>query len=115
MKETKLFIKNRDNKKIAVIIDRPENPKGLVFIMHGLGGFKEQKHILAFREAFRENDFTIVRFDVRNSIGESEGSCEYADITSYYQDLEDVIIWSENQVWYREPFYLAGHSLGGIC
>src|SRR3989344_3174993 len=115
MKETKLFIKNRDNKKIALIIDRPENPKGLVFIMHGLGGFKEQKHIVAFAEAFKEHNFMVVRFDARNSIGKSEGSCEYADITSYYQDLEDVISWSGRQGWYQQPFYLAGHSLGGIC
>jgi len=40
---------------------------------------------------------------------------EDASITSYYEDLEDVISWAQSQEWYQEPFALAGHSLGGIC
>lgn len=41
----KLFIKNRKNKNIAVVIDETENSKGLAFVMHGLSGFKEQPHM----------------------------------------------------------------------
>ena len=29
--------------------------------------------------------------------------------------MKDVIGWAKNQPWYQEPFWLAGHSLGGIC
>lgn len=114
MKEAKVFIKNRSGKKIAVIVDIPEKPRGLAFIMHGLGGYKEQKHIAVYAEAFKENDFIAIRFDACNTYGESEGSYEDANITNYYSDLEDVIKWAEKQPWYQEPFYLAGHSLGGI-
>ena len=111
----KEFIKNRKGQKIAVLVERPENLKGLAFVMHGLGGFKEQPHIRAIAEAFLESGYTVIRFDTTNTFGESEGNYEDATTTNYYEDLEDVIEWSKNQLWYKEPFALGGHSLGGIC
>src|SRR3989344_3541094 len=110
----KIFIKNRNNKKIAVVIDENQNPKGLVFVMHGLGGFKEQKHIQTFADAFRENNFIVVLFDTTHTFGESEGLYEDATTTNYYEDLEDVINWARTQNWFKKPFWLIGHSLGGI-
>ncbi len=108
------IIKNRKNQKIVVIVEKSELQKDLAFVMHGLGGFKEQPHIQVMAEAFRENGYTVVRFDTTNTLGESDGNYEDATITNYYEDLEDVIKWSESQEWYEEPFILAGHSLGGI-
>ncbi len=109
----KFFIKNRHNQKIAVIVD--EGNAGLVFVMHGLGGFKEQKHIEAIASAFQGSNYTVVRFDTTNSIGESEGEFEKATVGNYYDDLVDVIEWAKTQSWYVEPFVLAGHGLGGMC
>jgi alpha-beta hydrolase superfamily lysophospholipase len=111
----KLKIKNRKGQNISVFLEENPNSKGLVFIMHGLGGFKEQKHIAAFADSFKEKDFTAVRFDTTNTFGESEGNYEDATVTNYFEDLEDVIGWAKAQPWYKEPFYLVGHSLGGIC
>lgn len=111
----KLFIANRKNQKLSVIVEKNPNQKGLVFVMHGLGGFKEQDHIETFANAFYDKGFTVVRFDTTNTLGESEGKYENATITNYYEDLEDVIEWTQKQEWYHEPFALAGHSLGGIC
>jgi alpha-beta hydrolase superfamily lysophospholipase len=111
----KIFIQNRNSKKLSVIAEESPNQKGLVFVMHGQGGFKEQPHIQSFADAFKENGFTVIRFDTRDTIGESEGKMEDATITSYYQDLEDVINWAKTQNYYQEPFWLAGHSVGGIC
>lgn len=110
----KRFIKNRKGLSLAVIIEPSAQKKGLVFVMHGLGGFKEQPHILAFASAFTEQGFNVVRFDTTNTIGESEGRYEDATITNYHEDLEDVISWASGQEWYQEPFVLVGHSLGGI-
>lgn len=111
----KFEIKNREGKKVVVVVDKTSNQKGLVFVMHGLGGFKEQKHIQTFAQVFKKNDFTVVTFDTTNTIGgESEGEYEKATITNYHADLEDVINWSATQNWYQEPFYLVGHSLGAI-
>ncbi|MBW2995793.1 lysophospholipase [Candidatus Woesearchaeota archaeon] len=113
MTEKKLFIKNRDGKKIAVLLDIGK--KGLVFLMHGLSGRKEHEYIQKTGEAFKEADYTTVKFDTRNTFGESEGNYEDANITNYYEDLEDVINWAKTQEWYQEPFVLVGQSLGGIC
>lgn len=111
----KEIIKNRKRQNIAVIIEESENQKGLAFVTHGLGGYKEQAHIETFASAFREKGYTVVRFDTTNTFGESDGDYKNATITNYYEDLEDVIEWSKNQNWYQEPFCLASHSLGGIC
>lgn len=111
----KVFIRNRHNQKLAVVIEKNLNQVGLAFVMHGQSGFKEQPHVRTFIEAFLEKDFTVISFDVANTIGESEGNAGDASITSYYEDLEDIIKWSESYKWYEEPFALAGHSLGGIC
>jgi pimeloyl-ACP methyl ester carboxylesterase len=110
----KQFIKNRKNQNISVIVEKAENQKGLVFVMHGLGGFKEQAHVETFSKAFRDNNHTVVRFDATNSFGESDGNYADATTTNYYEDLEDVIEWSKNQDFYQKPFVLCGHSLGGV-
>jgi len=100
--------------KLSVIVENPDGGN-LAFVMHGLGGFKEQDHIKTFADSFIKDNFTVVRFDTRNTFGESEGNYENANITNYYEDLEEVITWAKTQEWYKEPFFLAGHSLGGIC
>jgi len=110
----KTFIQNRKEQKMAVILEQTENPRGLAFVMHGLGGSKDQPHIQMFAEAFKEKGYTVVRFDTTNTFGESDGKYEDATITNYYEDLEDVISWASRQAWYIEPFVLCGHSLGGI-
>lgn len=111
----KLLIKNRKGENISVLVEKSGYQKGLVFVMHGLGGFKEQDHIATFADAFKEKGFTVIRFDTTNTLGESGGKYEDATITSYYEDLEDVIKWAQELEWYQEPFVLSGHSLGGIC
>jgi len=111
----KIFIKNQKNQNIVVIIERAENQVGLAFVMHGLGGSKDQAHIETFAKAFSNNNYSVVRFDTTNTFGESDGNYEDATTTNYYEDLEDVIRWSKKQDWYQEPFVLCGHSLGGIC
>lgn len=119
----KLFIQNRKNQKIAVVVEQPEgsqaagnqNAAGLAFVMHGLGGYKEQKQIRTMAQAFLANSYTVVTFDTTNTFGESDGSLDDATTTNYYEDLTDVIEWAKGQPWYTEPFCLAGSSLGGIC
>ena len=98
-----------------MLVEGEEKAGSLSFVMHGLGGDKTQPHIQVMAEVFLENSFSVVRFDTTNTFGESEGDYEDATVTNYYEDLEDVIEWSHTQGWYREPFWLVGHSLGGIC
>ncbi len=111
----KANIKNRKGQKVGVIVEQTPDQEGLAFVLHGLSGFKEQPHIETFAKTFRDKGFTVVRFDTTNTFGESDGNYEDATITTFYEDLEDVIAWAKFQPWYQEPFYLAGHSLGSIC
>jgi pimeloyl-ACP methyl ester carboxylesterase len=109
------FIQNRKGQRIAVVLERNEQENGLAFVMHGLGGFKEQPHVEMIAQSFFEKGFTVVRFDTTNTFGESAGQYEDATTTNYYEDLEDVITWAKSQPWYQEAFVLTGHSLGGFC
>ena len=109
-----MFIENRKGLKISVVIDKTETQKGLVFVMHGLGGFKDQDHVQRYAKSFKDEGFTTVLFDTTNTFGESEGNYENATTTNYYEDLCDVIAWAKKQEFYQEPFWLIGHSLGGI-
>lgn len=109
-----ITIKNRKNQTIPIDVTISKQNKGVVFVMHGLGGDKRQPHILSYCESFTDLEYTCVAFNVADTF-ESGGLYENASITSYYQDLEDVINWAKTQIWYKEPFFLAGHSLGGIC
>lgn len=111
----KEIIQNRKGQNIVVIAEELASQKGLTFVMHGLGGFKEQPHIQTIAEAFKEKEYTVIRFDTTNTIGESSGRLEIATVTNYYEDLEDIIQWAQTQKWYQEPFCLVGHSLGGFC
>ncbi len=111
----KEIIKNRKGQRIIVLIEEAPSQKGLAFVMHGLGGFKEQSHLQVMADAFKEKAYTVIRFDTTNAFGESDGDYKNATVTNYYEDLEDVISWAKSQKWYQEPFYLAGHSLGSIC
>lgn len=107
-------ITNRHGLHIAIRVDLVEEPRGLAFVMHGLGGFKEQLHIQTFAKALKDNGYSVVLFDTTNTLGESGGKYEDATTTNYYHDLEDVITWASTQTWYQEPFVLIGHSLGGL-
>ncbi len=111
----KFEIKNRKGLKIVGELHTPENPTGLAFTMHGLGGFKEQPGIMALVDTLLAKEYVIVNFDATNSFGESEGAYEHATMQLHYEDLVDVIEWAKTQSWYQEPFAIAGHSLGGYA
>lgn len=112
---TKSTIKNRTSQKLVVTVAESKDSSKLAFVAHGLGGFKEQKHIEVFAEVFADAGYTVVRWDARNSIGESAGKNEEGTFSGYYSDFEDVVVWSKRQPWFAEPFVVCGHSLGGYC
>ena len=77
----KFFIENRKKQKIAILVEARPNAKGLVFVMHGLGGSKGQPHISAMAKVFFESGYTVVRFDTTNTFGESDGAYEDMTVT----------------------------------
>lgn len=113
MKQT---FQNRDGNTIVVNAEQGSDEQKLAFVMHGLGGSKNESHIRTIVGAFMSNGYTVVTWDAVHSFGESTGGAyEDATITNYLADLEDVVTWSKDQSWYTEKFVLAGHSFGGVC
>jgi pimeloyl-ACP methyl ester carboxylesterase len=108
-------ITNRRGQKISLLFEDALPKQGLAFITHGFSGFKEQPHIAKMAECFLAHNVSTVRFDATHAFGESDGDLAEATLTKHADDLEDVIIWAQQQPWYQEPFYLAGHSLGGAA
>ncbi len=100
----KITIQNRKKQKIVLILEKAENQKGLAFVAHGLGGFKEQPHIETFAKAFSDAGYTVIRFDTTNTYGESEGDYADATTTNYYEDLEDVISWRKPKAGIKNLF-----------
>jgi pimeloyl-ACP methyl ester carboxylesterase len=107
-------IPNRHGLKIAVLVEIPENPKGLMFIVHGFLSHSQKISPTAMAETALAHNLIAVRFDTTHSFGRSDGSPELATITSYIHDLEDVVMWSKTQPWFIWPYLLSGSSLGGI-
>jgi len=108
-------IQNRHGLNMEICVEEHLPQKGLVFILHGLGGFKDQPHITSWAKTFSDEHFTVVRYDGTHSFGASDGGYEDATVTTFMNDLEDVIAWASKQIWYEEPFWLVGHSLGGMA
>lgn len=65
-------------------------------------------------DVFSEFGYNVVNMDATNSLNESDSSEEGITTTGHYEDLVDVIEWAQKQPFYKEPFALAGQSLGAI-
>ncbi len=113
----KIILQNRKGQNIVGILEKPENGTiiGTAVIEHGYGGFKEQKHILAMRDAFLENGFVTFNFDATNTFGESDGDFEKATLGLHTEDFEDVTEWIQEQNWFTGPLAITGHSMGGYA
>ncbi len=108
-------IRNRQGEKLEIAVDGLENAAcgRLAFVQHGLSGHKGQVMVRRPVQAFVDNGFVVVSFDSRHSFGASDGSLEFATLTSFIEDLQTVVEWAKNENFYNEPFALSGHSLGG--
>lgn len=105
-------LQNRHDEKIVGIIEEPGHDK-LAIVMHGLSGTTEQEHIKVLRQSFLDSGYSVLAFDCTHSFGKSGGTYETVTLSSYLEDLEDVVDYAKKQTWFRSPFALAGHSMGG--
>lgn len=108
-------INNRQDKRIVIEVEEAPESKGLAIVMHGLGRNRKSVPVRTIIESFLESGITTVSFDATNSYGQSGGKFEDATSSNYLEDLEEVIKWCKKQKWYKEPYWLAGRSLGALC
>ncbi len=104
--------------KIGVSVYFPKNmPNQRVAILeHGLAGYRDEPMIQIPAKALLEKGYTVVCFDARYALGESDGPLEKACFTRFIEDLKTVIGWVKRQEFYNGFLILGGHSLGaGSC
>lgn len=97
---------------IAQILSPKQNALGLVFILHGLAGYKEEDYLLKCADIFLNKGLTVCLYDARHSFGESDGNLKNACFSNFIKDFEVIINWAKTQNFYQEPFFALGHSLG---
>ena len=100
-----------DGNKIKMRIDRPENPKACLLMVHGL-----TEHIGLYNhptEYFVEKGYAVYRFDLRGH-GETEGKKGWLND---YKDLRDdihFVVKKMKEDFPNSKYFVFGHSLGGF-
>lgn len=110
--ERSILLQNNQGQSIYVKVYN-ENGNKLAFVLHGLASDMNHQVVQSAKKAFLDNGYTVVTFDARYSLGKSYGNVSDVSLNTFLEDLETIINWAKKQPFYREPFAVAGHSLGG--
>lgn len=108
----KVFIPNREGKRLAALVFEPEDrARCLVVAAHGFRGSKENGgRIYSLGQKLAERGGSLVAFDFAGS-GESEGDFTQVTLSGQANDLKDVVDWACSRV--DKPLVLLGRSFGG--
>lgn len=110
----KIILKNRKGQNVVGVLEKPTGEvRGTCVVQHGYSGFKEEDHIQIMKDAFLEKGFITFNFDTTNSFNESDGEFIDGTLGLHYEDLEDVVKWTQKQEWFKKPLAITGHSMGG--
>lgn len=110
-----VWIKNDENEALYLKIEGLNNASShkLAIIQHGLASNSDHQVVQTAKQAFLDNDYVVITFDSRYSLGRSGDEVKYARLTTFNEDLATVVAWAKDKPFYHEPFALSGHSLGG--
>lgn len=116
MQVSNLLFVNRTGKRMpATLALPPQNPKGTMLLVHGLGGFKEQSCLVAVRDRAVDEGYQVLMFDAADGARSPDADFFTATTTSYIRDIEDVVSHLQTESWFKAPLILAGHSQGGLA
>ncbi len=110
-----LWVKNIQGENIYVEVDGLKNAKHhkLAIIEHGLASNIHHAAVQSAKKAFLNNDYVVITFDARYSLGKGNNEVEKVRLSTFVEDMETVANWAKTQAFYSEPFAVSGHSLGG--
>lgn len=105
---------NRNGKRIPATYRVADNPKGTFILLHGIGGWKDQRVMRAIIDPVFESGYSVVTFDAADGANGPDANSLTSTPTGYLEDLEDVIAQVQKESWYTGPLSLGGHSLGAL-
>lgn len=108
-------LRNRRGQIFFVDEFLPETTEtGCAVVQHGFSGSTTQTHVREFIRRYLDAGYRVIAPDCTHSFNDSDGELIDATAETHIHDLEDTIAWAENQPWFRTPFALCGHSIGGF-
>lgn len=104
-------IKSRDNIDLYFTIDKVDDAKAVIVIVHGLA--EHSKRYDDIVNVLNDNGFSCYRYDNR---GHGRSSGETLDLTDYNLFVEDadLIVEMAKKDNPNIPIYMFGHSMGGF-
>jgi pimeloyl-ACP methyl ester carboxylesterase len=116
IKSETFWLDNRQGQRVFIVYNHlPGADRPLALLAHGLSDVHDSAHMRAMLDGLLAAGYNVLRWDATNSWGRSGGSLDRATLTAGYHDMKDVVAWAATQSWYRVPFVLGGHSLGGAA
>ena len=117
LREEQIWLTNSRRQRLAADIARPSDAPGKasVLVLHGLGGHRNEPHIVAVARAIAERGIITMRVDLANNAGESEGSFRNLTLSGEVDDAEDALdslLALDGNAERR--IGVAGHSAGGL-
>lgn len=101
-----------DGIRLNAKLDRPEDSRRLVIVIHGFTGHMEEPHIVAVAHALNEIGFATLRVEMYGH-GHSDGDFRAHTLYKWLTNALTVIDYARGLDW-AEEFYLCGHSQGGL-
>ena len=116
--ESKDLIITDDGTRLKAILDMPEGyTEGdkcpIAIVIHGLTGYKEERHITAVAKTFNELGIATIRTDMFGH-GKSDGDFERHNMFKWLNNAM-TIVDHVKQLDFVSDIYVCGHSQGGLA
>jgi len=114
METRELILTNRHGKRVPVTYRIADSAKGTFVLLHGIGGWKDQRVMRAIIDPVYQSGYNVVTFDAADGPNAPDADSLAGTTTGFREDLEDVIAHIKSESWYTAPLSLGGHSLGAL-
>lgn len=112
----KISFPARDNRIIDGLLYKTSvGQLGTCVFIHGLGGYKEQEHIVATATALALAGISTLCIDATDDIAHGPDAVVGATPTKRLYNIEDAVAYTLEQSWGEGVLIVGGHSLGGIA
>jgi uncharacterized protein len=113
MSTTRLEIPSGGLQMVADLYAPAEPPAPHVILVHGFGGNRKERHIVAVAEGLQAAGIAVIAPDLTRNDGESEGSTQDLTLSHEVSDVREVVRHARER-GEVSAIGLAGHSLGGL-